>query len=69
MNKSRPLKILDLHDCRLYSLSVTPLTSYMAEINPSKLEELTFSFIKLVDTEKFGQMLRCNTHLKKLLLK
>ncbi len=69
MNKTRPLKTLGLHDCQLNTMGITPLTSYMAEINPAKLEELTFSFIGNVDTLAFGQMLRCNTHLKRLILK
>jgi hypothetical protein len=64
MNPHKNFKAFYLHDCKLQSEGINALSSYLAQINPSKFEEIELSFVENIDVGNLALMLRDNTHLK-----
>jgi len=68
-NPTRPIKSLELHDIKLLSQGIKPITSYLSEINPSNFKELHLSFIENLDGNDLGLMMSTNTNLEKLVIR
>jgi hypothetical protein len=66
-NPDKPIKSLEFHDTYLGANCTHLLSAYLKDANPINLESLSFSFINnLLNMDIFANMLKINTHLKKL---